>query len=435
MLLKEQELVIPRKKIDNNIFKYLQEQCTELLDTNNFPVRLVVTKTDTEYFHCDVGTVIDNENNFFTTDQSIFGFEKRKYENTDNFNAVLIIPTGIGCEIGGHAGDANAVARLVASACDTLITHPNVVNASDINELPENGLYVEGSIVSRLLQGNCALKKVRSNKILTIMDQRDDSRLNAPTINAVSAARTTLGANCTDIISLDPALGMSSHFAASGSASGTVENLDGLFKILDKYVVNYDAIAVASVVELDRSVYDEYISQKGDMVNPWGGIEAMLTHTVSMRYNLPSAHAPMIENMEMLTMATDVVEPRLAAEEVSCAFAHCVLKGLHKSPKIITDKSLYNAPGIISAKDISCLIIPEFCLGLPTISAALQDIPIIIVKENKNLMCNDLSEILPSGCKLLFANTYFEAIGMMHALKAGISFCSLKRPVSETKII
>ncbi len=78
--------------------------------------------------------------------RSIFEFVPRTVENTDDFNVVMIVPTGIGAEIGGHAGDAAPTARLLAGACDTLITHPNVVNASDINELPENGLYVEGSV-------------------------------------------------------------------------------------------------------------------------------------------------------------------------------------------------------------------------------------------------------------------------------------------------
>lgn len=56
---------------------------------------------------------------------------------------VFIVPTGIGCEIGGHAGDATPAARLTAACCDKLIVHPNVVNASDINEMTENMIYVE----------------------------------------------------------------------------------------------------------------------------------------------------------------------------------------------------------------------------------------------------------------------------------------------------
>ena len=75
------------------------------------------------------------------------------------FNAVFIIPTGIGCTIGGHAGDATPAARLIASICDILIIHPNVVNASDINEMTENMWYVEGSILDRFLNNLVFLKK------------------------------------------------------------------------------------------------------------------------------------------------------------------------------------------------------------------------------------------------------------------------------------
>ncbi len=74
-------------------------------------------------------------------------------------NVALIVPTGIGCEIGGHAGDANPVAKLIGKCCDKLITHPNVVNASDINEMPENTLYVEGSILNRFLRGELYLQE------------------------------------------------------------------------------------------------------------------------------------------------------------------------------------------------------------------------------------------------------------------------------------
>lgn len=59
---------------------------------------------------------------------------------------VFIVPTGIGCSIGGHAGDATPAAKLIASCCDTLLVHPNVVNASDINEMTNNMWYVEGSV-------------------------------------------------------------------------------------------------------------------------------------------------------------------------------------------------------------------------------------------------------------------------------------------------
>src|SRR5262245_39045451 len=63
-------------------------------------------------------------------------------------SAVLsIIPTGIGCSIGGYAGDAAPATRLLAAAVDYLITNPNAVNASDFIALEPNVLYAEGYMI------------------------------------------------------------------------------------------------------------------------------------------------------------------------------------------------------------------------------------------------------------------------------------------------
>ena len=108
----------------------------------------------------------------------------------ENFmNIVLIVPTGLGCSIGGHAGDASPVAKLLGACCDKLITHPNVVNASDINEMPSNTLYVEGSMLDRFLEGQIELKEVTRNKILVVANKP----IKPDTINAVSAGRATIG--------------------------------------------------------------------------------------------------------------------------------------------------------------------------------------------------------------------------------------------------
>ena len=102
---------------------------------------------------------------------------------------VFIVPTGLGCAIGGHAGDATPAAKLIASVCDKLILHPNVVNASEINEMPGNSLYVEGSIIDKLLSGKLGLKEVRSNKILMAVN----TPIQDVSVNVANAARSTLG--------------------------------------------------------------------------------------------------------------------------------------------------------------------------------------------------------------------------------------------------
>ena len=77
-------------------------------------------------------------------------------------NTVLIIPTGLGAKIGGGCGDALPVAKLVGSMSDKLITHPNVVNGADINEMPNNTLYVEGSQLDRFLNGQLRYKCLKA---------------------------------------------------------------------------------------------------------------------------------------------------------------------------------------------------------------------------------------------------------------------------------
>ena len=130
-------------KNHKDLLVYLNEYITNELDANEVPVRFVITNTDSKNYYCELG-ILSNPNNYpILFNDPIFSFRKRETESIDQFNVVLLVPTGIGAEIGGHSGDAGPVARLLASACDNLITHPNVVNASDINELPENGLYVE----------------------------------------------------------------------------------------------------------------------------------------------------------------------------------------------------------------------------------------------------------------------------------------------------
>ena len=43
---------------------------------------------------------------------------------------LLVIPTGVGCTVGGYAGDGLPAARLLAAASGCLITHPNVMNGA-----------------------------------------------------------------------------------------------------------------------------------------------------------------------------------------------------------------------------------------------------------------------------------------------------------------
>ena len=194
------------------------------------------------------------------------------------------------------------------------------MNASDINEIPENALYVEGSVISRLLMGTVGLQPVRANRVLVIIDAHQDELFVNAAINSVSAARASYGLNCPKVVQLDPPLRMTSRYASSGRAAGEIEGLERICAVLDGYRGEFDAVAISSVIDVPREFHMEYAQSAGEMINPWGGVEAMLTHAISSLYDVPSAHSPMFENREIANMDTGVVEPRMAADSFSRRF-------------------------------------------------------------------------------------------------------------------
>jgi len=449
MLVSERSFVIPLIDGHRNLLQHLSGMILTELRAEEIPVRFVITNIDHQGYHCELGIISCKNKQGYHCEldilrtmrklisppkNPIFDYNLRSYENTTQFNAVLLIPTGIGSEIGGHSGDGGAVARLLAAACDNLITHPNVVNASDLNELPENGLYVEGSVITRLLMGTVSIQKVRANRVMLVIDEHEDedSFFHEAAINAASAARVALGLDCPLVVKMDQRqILMHSFYASSGRAVGQIKYLEYLCAILEQYQSQYDAVALCTYIELPPDSVENYFQDDID-VNPWGGVEALLTHAISMLYDIPSAHSPMMSSDEFET-DVGVVDPRKSAESISMTNLHCILKGLHRSPRIINSLMCGHA-GILTVADISCLVIPYGCVGLPTLAALEQGIPVIAVKDNKNLMQNKLEELPFAPGKLLIAENYLEAVGLMHALKAGVSPASVRRPLAYTNV-
>ena len=134
---------------------------------------------------------------------------------------------------------------------------------------------------------------------------------------------------------------------------------------------------------------------------------------------------------KLQNLDTGRVDPRIAAETISMSFLNCVLKGLRNSPRIVTRQEQFFRPGVCTAEDVSCLIVPDGCLGLPTLAALEQGIPVIAVKENKNLMGNDLSQLPWATGQFHCVQSYLEAAGVMLAMRAGLSIKSVRRPLEE----
>jgi len=84
------------------------------------------------------------------------------------YTAVLVVPTGVGAAIGGYAGDALPLTRVMVGSglVDTLITHPNVMNGASLywpwTSSTTTGssagvLYTEGYAVDAFCRGEWGL--------------------------------------------------------------------------------------------------------------------------------------------------------------------------------------------------------------------------------------------------------------------------------------
>ncbi len=407
----------------------------ERLADGEHPVRFVVCSSDiaSARCHCEVGILRTprgssggcTDGDSRRSSSSASGRSKA----LERFNVVFLVPTGINATIGGHAGDAGPVARLLSTVCDNLIVHPNVVNASDINEMPENALYVEGSVICRLLMGTAGLRRVRSNRVLVVIDRHEEIAYSNAAINAVNAARACYGFDCPRIVMLDPPVKLVSEYTSTGRAAGRVDNLADFLDGIRPYTHDADAIAVSSVIAVPPEFHQDYFDSDGAMVNPWGGVEAIFTHSLSLLLGMPTAHSPMIESEEIESIDPGIVDPRMAAEAVSLTFLQSILKGLQRSPRIETDPILLQHSGCLTARDVSALVIPDGCIGLPVLAALEQGIPVIAVADPNHLMANDLAALPWAPGQFSRVDNYLEAVGALCARRGGLALESVRRPI------
>lgn len=413
--------------ISPSIFEQLESQIAQ--HVKGRLLRVVVTRSNARGGTCEVG-FINSPDAASNAQDSILTYLPGEASPGDRFTVAFFIPTGIGAEIGGHAGDAGPFSMLLGEVCDRLILHPNVVNASDINEMPSNALYVEGSALTRMLMGSRALLPVRGNRVGVFLESGETDSVEAA-INSVNAAVSCYGLNCPFIKIIPSAMVADYAVAHSGRITGSLGNLEALDTEVQKHLGEMDCLAIASSIKVPGDISKAYYAGQHSL-NPWGGAEALLTHYIAETYGIQSAHAPMLTAEEQ-SMMTGIVDPRLAAEVISLAYIQSVLKGLRKSPRLIPAERATHMHAI-TAHGIDALVIPDGCLGLPVLAALHRGTAVIAVRENRNLMRNPLGEIFSSFSNLYFASTYLEACGLLVSIKAGIATRSLCRPLSNTRL-
>jgi len=146
---------------------------------------------------------------------------------------VQIVPTGLRCEFGGYAGDASPATNLLAATVDFLVTHPNAVNASDLNEMADNVLYTEGKAVDEFLLGHIGLAPGMSNRVGTFVDPTGADFLDY-VISALNAARSVKGIACGLYTVLERELGVKIEWSKTGCAVGTMQHPEALLAAVEK---------------------------------------------------------------------------------------------------------------------------------------------------------------------------------------------------------
>src|SRR3954452_21517518 len=81
------------------------------------PLRVAVTSKTRAGHQCEIEAVEPRICGSADADARVFHYRHRRLASTNAFNAVMLIPAGVDCTIGAHAGDATPAARLLANVC------------------------------------------------------------------------------------------------------------------------------------------------------------------------------------------------------------------------------------------------------------------------------------------------------------------------------
>ena len=284
--------------------------------------------------------------------------------------------------------------------------------------------------------GTVGLRKVRQNRVLLVTEDRHDApNVVDQTINCAEGARATLGMDISDVVVLEKELFMQTGVSDSGRVTGRVERLGHLLDMLREKRGTYDAVALAT------------------RITPH--IDTVELHRVVLRRRRPEPvgrrrgdpHAPDLDRARRAGGPRADDEQRSAADrELGRRRAAEGRRGhLHDLPvlrpegpqpgpaDLVNPTGVYD-PSVITAEDVSALVIPDGCVGLPTLAAVEQGIPVIAVRSNTNLMRNDLRALPFRAGQLHYAANYYEAAGILSAMKAGVAPATIARPMQPMRI-
>ncbi|MBE9031359.1 DUF3326 domain-containing protein [filamentous cyanobacterium LEGE 11480] len=427
--------------IENQIYRFSLEQeglswlervsrwMEQHLDTDMYPLRFAIVEVEDHEVTLEITMLKAGPDSPYTKrlhTLEILNPRQKAFQATP-FGVVQIVPTGIRCEIGGFAGDAGPATNLLAATADFLVTHPNAVNASELNEMAANVLYVEGKALDDFLLGYVGLQQVVSNKIGTFVDVSGIDYLDE-VVNTLNAGMAVKGIDCGNYMLLKEELGVKIGWSANGCAVGTVLRPEAILEAVDGLIAHgATAIGGVSVIHgVTQAMFAQHL--QGKMPNPSGGVEAIITHLISKVFRVPTAHAPLPYYQDVKEKGTD--NPRASAEFISTPHYFCVLKGLARAPQLslLSDLSA-PPPHLITVNNIGAVIVPASCLGgVPALAAEYSNIPLIAVRDNQTIL-NVTNDKMRMN-NVIEVDSYLEAAGVVVALREGISLASVRRPIN-----
>lgn len=368
--------------------------------------------------------------------------------STPPLATLLVIPTGIGCAVGGYAGDGLPAARLLAAASGCLITHPNALNGASLYWSDRRIHYVEGWALDRFAAGELALVPVGSRRVGLLLDAAIEPELRQRQIQAAEACRASLGLSIGPVITTDAPLGVGLSRGASGSSWGSLENPEALLRAGGRLVAaGATAIAVVARFPDDSSSEALAAYRHGSGVDALAGAEAVISHLLVERLAIPCAHAPALAPLPL----DPDLDPRAAAEELGHTFLPCVLVGLSRAPDLRplhdglcvpcptrpgsdgSPQPLGSGAAMWTATQLGAVVAPAGALGGEAVLAcAERGVPVIAVKGNPSVLQVDGAAL---GLEVIEAATYAEAAGLVLALREGIDPASLRRPLARLELL
>ena len=294
----------------------------------------------------------------------------------------LSIPTGIGANIGGYAGDFGYIAREFSKYFYTIV-NPNAVNGGILSAINYDMAYLEGYLFDEFFKGDISItpkKQYETNKIGIIFDCAIPKEILNVHYNTINALKMVQGIETIAIEHTQEPVGVKIEIK-NGVSLGKLNNPNSILNAAQK-LIQKGAQAIAVVCFFGEDFEDENYSN-GCGVDPIGGIEAVISHLIAKEFSLPVAHAPAFYDVDI---SLKLENPKVASELISSTYLPCVMQGLSIAPKISQNGTIKNA-------DVEYLIVPYDALGSKAVLSSIEnDIKIITVK-NKTVLNVDKDKL------------------------------------------